>query len=296
MPAFAAGLIEDITKRLGVKWRLAATILAGLLFSAVTGYYIERVGIVGADWLLGLKWFAIPFTAFAIAGVANAMNIIDGVNGLTSGTAIIVLSGFAIVAAQCGDHEMLALCVVSIGALAGFFMLNFPLGKLFLGDAGAYSTGFILAVIAVMLPLRNPELSPLMGLLALAYPVIETMASIRRRMARRGTNPGQPDRLHLHSLVYRHRARRLASFLGVPHLRNAATSVLLWSLPLLSIMLMDCSCTNSVSILASLPVLFLVYILLYRRVALLGLRIWPTRAPGNWPQAAKTPGIGIWHG
>ncbi|MFC2970585.1 MraY family glycosyltransferase, partial [Acidimangrovimonas pyrenivorans] len=235
LPAFAAGLAEDITKRVGVRWRLAATILAGLLFSILTGYSIARVGLPGADALLALKWFAIPFTAFAIGGIANALNIIDGVNGLASGSAIIVLSGFALVAAQSGDGEMLALCLVSIGALAGFFVLNFPLGKLFLGDAGAYSTGFVLAVIAVMLPLRNPQLSPLIGLLALAYPVIETMVSIHRRTVRKGTNPGQPDRLHLHSLVYRHRARSLARALGLPHLRNAMTSVLLWLLPLLSV-------------------------------------------------------------
>jgi UDP-N-acetylmuramyl pentapeptide phosphotransferase/UDP-N-acetylglucosamine-1-phosphate transferase len=268
-PAFLAGLAEDVTKRVGVRWRLGATILAGLVFAAATGYALDRVDLPGADWLLSFKWFAIPFTAFAIGGIANALNIIDGVNGLASGTAIIVLSGFAVVAAQCGDGEMLALCLVAIGALAGFFALNFPLGRIFLGDAGAYSTGFLLAVVAVMLPERNPELSPLIGLLALAYPVIETMVSIHRRLVRKGTNPGQPDRLHLHSLVYRHRARRLAQLVGLPHLRNAMTSVLLWSLSLIAVAIMVIGRNHSDIILAGLLVPLGLYVVFYRRVALL---------------------------
>ena len=268
-PAFLFGLAEDVTKRVGVRTRLLATICAGLIFCLLTGYQITRVDLPGADWLLSFWLPSHLFTAVAIGGIANAINIIDGVNGLASGTSIIILSGFAVVAAQVGDLEIVGLCLVGAGALAGFFFLNFPMGRLFLGDAGAYSTGFILAAIAVALPERNPEVSPLIGLLALSYPVTETMVSIHRRLSREGTNPGQADRLHLHSLVYRSRAKRLAQILGMPQLRNSLTGLMLMGLPLLSSGLMVLTHDSTPATLASILCVSLVYLAIYRKVALL---------------------------
>lgn len=269
LPALLFGLAEDLTKRVSVKARLLATICAGLLFSALTGYRITHVDIPGLDLLFSFWLPSILFTAFAIGGIANAINIIDGVNGLASGTSIIILAGLAIVAAQVGDTAILGICLVAIGALGGFFLLNFPMGRIFLGDAGAYSTGFALAVIAVALPERNAELSPLIGLLALSYPVTETLVSIHRRLRRAGTHPGQADRLHLHSLVYRSLALRLAQLLGVPHWRNALTGLLMMGFPLASAVGMVVFQSSSIGIVVCFVVLFCVYLVLYRRVALL---------------------------
>ncbi|GAB1363207.1 glycosyltransferase [Rhodobacter sp.] len=268
-PAFLFGLIEDLTKRVSVKARLLATICAGLLYCLASGYFIDRLGIPGLDVLFAAWLPAVLFTGFAIGGIANAINIIDGVNGLASGTSILILVGFAAVAWQAGDQQIMAVCLVAIGALAGFFLLNFPLGKIFLGDAGAYATGFLLAVVAVTLPARNPDLSPLIGLLALSYPVIETMVSIHRRVMRSGSHPGQPDRLHLHSLIYRSRARQIAQAIGAPNLRNALTGLLVMVLPLLATVLMVGFATSTPLILLSIAAILLIYLRLYRRVALL---------------------------
>lgn len=269
IPAFAAGLAEDMTKRVGVGARLAATICSGLIFCLLSGIALTRVDLPGADWLLSFPVMALFFTAFAIGGVANAINIIDGVNGLASGTVIIILSGFAALAWQQGDTELVGVCLIMAAALGGFFLMNFPAGRIFLGDAGAYTAGFILAAIAVALPMRNPEISPLIGLLALSYPVIETMVSIHRRMVREGAHPGQPDRLHLHSLVYRSRAKRLAQLIGAPHMRNSLTSVILWSLSLIPVALMVLFHNSTVGILLSLAAMTVLYLMIYRRVALL---------------------------
>jgi len=267
--AFSAGLLEDVTKKVGAKWRLLATVGAGFLFSQFSGYRIERVDLPIADSLLSVEWFSIVFTAIAIGGFANAINLIDGVNGLASGTAIIILSSLSVIAARAGDVEMMTFCLLTAGALAGFFLLNFPLGKIFLGDSGAYAVGFMLAAIAIMLPMRNPQLSPLMALLALSYPVIETGSSIWRRVSR-GHSPGRPDRLHLHSLVYRSSARRLSRAIGMPQMRNAATSVILWGLPLLSAALTQLSAWNPYLALPAIGIMILAYASHYRRVALLG--------------------------
>jgi UDP-N-acetylmuramyl pentapeptide phosphotransferase/UDP-N-acetylglucosamine-1-phosphate transferase len=230
------------------------------------------VDLPGVDWLLSFGLPSLLFTAFAIGGIANAINIIDGVHGLASGSAILILSGFALVAWQVGDTQILGIALVSIGSLAGFFLLNFPMGRIFLGDAGAYTVGFLLAVLAVMLPARNAELSPLIGLLALAYPVTETLVSIHRRMVRKGAHPGRPDRLHLHSLIYRSRARRLAQSLDSPHLRNALSGLLMMGLPLLSSGLMVMFGKDTGWTLSSLVAMVVVYLTIYRKVALLNRR------------------------
>jgi UDP-N-acetylmuramyl pentapeptide phosphotransferase/UDP-N-acetylglucosamine-1-phosphate transferase len=269
LPAFLAGLLEDLTKRVGAGPRLLATLAAGAVFVLISGYAITKVDLPGVDWLLAFPAFAFVFTAFAIGGVANAMNIIDGVNGLAAGTAVIVLAGFAIIAGAVGDQTILAVSVVAICALLGFLALNFPGGRLFLGDAGAYGTGFVLATLAVALPQRNAEISPLIGLLLLAYPVSETLVSIRRRMVRAGAHPGQPDRLHLHSLVYRCQARRSARRIGYPHLRNPMAAVLVWWLPLLSVGLALLTWHNSGLVLAAVAVVFVGFLWHYRSVALL---------------------------
>ena len=269
IPAFASGLIEDVTKRVGVRTRLLATILSGLIFCLLSGYAIRGVDLPGVDMLLAIGPVAVLFTAFAIGGIANAVNIIDGVNGLASGTAIIILAGFGLIAWQTGDTAIMGVCLVAIGAIAGFFLLNYPLGLIFFGDAGAYGTGYLLAVLAVALPARNPEISPIIGILLLAYPMIETFVSIHRRTVRTGSHPGQPDRLHLHSLVYRSLARRIARGLGRPQLRNPVASTILWAFPLLSTVLAVFCAKSSLAIWGALLVVACCYLLLYRRVALL---------------------------
>ncbi len=270
LPAFVFGLIEDVTKRVGVKTRLLATICSGLIFCVASGYHLTQVGLPGLDLLFAFAAFAIPFTAFAMGGIANAINLIDGVNGLASGTSIIILAGFGVVAAGVGDQQLLGICLVLAGALGGFFLMNFPMGRIFLGDAGAYATGFMLAALAVALPARNPEVSPLIGLLALSYPVTETMVSIHRRLVRAGTNPGQPDRLHLHSLIYRSRARRLAELLGAPQLRNALSGLVVMGLPFVSTVMMVLFWDSTALILAAIVLVSAVYLVIYRKVALLG--------------------------
>jgi UDP-N-acetylmuramyl pentapeptide phosphotransferase/UDP-N-acetylglucosamine-1-phosphate transferase len=230
LPAFASGLAEDITKVVGVKWRLLATILAGVIFSLASGYSVNHIGFAPLDAVLALPLVAVLFTGFAIGGVANAVNIIDGCNGLASGTAVILFGALGLIAESVGDEHLVMVTLVGMGAVAGFFVVNFPMGKLFLGDAGAYSIGFLLAALAVALPARNPEISPLIGLLVLVYPVTETIYSVFRRMMRGAGAVGQPDRLHLHSLTF----QCLHMTIRKPVLRNSASSVILWVLPLVS--------------------------------------------------------------
>ncbi|MBP7242327.1 glycosyltransferase [Amaricoccus sp.] len=234
IPAFAAGLGEDLTKRVGVRARLLATMLAGLLFSALTGYVMNDVDLPGVDWLLSFTLGGLLFTAFAMGGVANAINIIDGFNGLAAGALLIMLGAFAWIAHKVGDGLVFGLAIGFAGLILGFFVLNFPFGRIFLGDGGAYFAGYLLACLGVLLPARNVEISAWTALLICGYPVIETLASMRRKSRREGHSVGKPDRVHFHMLAHRHYGRRIVPDRDREHLRNPATAAVTWVLPLVT--------------------------------------------------------------
>jgi UDP-N-acetylmuramyl pentapeptide phosphotransferase/UDP-N-acetylglucosamine-1-phosphate transferase len=233
VPALTAGLLEDVTRKVGVRARLLATMGSGLLFALLTGYVMDDVDLPGVDWLLAFAPVALLFTCFSMGGVANAINIIDGFHGLAAGSLLIMFAGFAFVAGQVGDELVLFLSVLFGGLVSGFFLMNFPRGHIFLGDGGAYFCGYLLAALGVLLPARNPEISAWAALLICAYPVIETVASMRRKSRRDGHSVGQPDRVHFHMLAHRRYARRLVPKHRIEY-RNPATALVTWALPALS--------------------------------------------------------------
>ncbi len=234
LPALAAGLAEDLTRRVGVKGRLYATMISGILFALATGYVMDKVDLPGVDWLLSFYAVALVFTGFAMGGVANAINIIDGFNGLAAGALVIMFGGFAYVAFRVGDDLVLSLALIYAALVMGFFAVNFPHGRIFLGDGGAYFCGFLLASLGVLLPSRNADVSAWTAILICGYPVIETLASMWRKHRREGSSVGQPDRVHFHMLAHRRYARRIVRKGGPVHLRNPATSIVTWVVPLLT--------------------------------------------------------------
>jgi UDP-N-acetylmuramyl pentapeptide phosphotransferase/UDP-N-acetylglucosamine-1-phosphate transferase len=225
MPAFLAGLIEDVTKRVSVKTRLAATALSAVIASAVLGATVDQLDLWGVDTLLAFTPFAVLVTAIVVAGGSNAINIIDGFNGLSSSTIIIMSAGFTAVALQNGDSFVALLGVLGIGATLGFLVVNYPGGKLFLGDGGAYFLGFWVSEMAVLLLVRDQAVSAWQVLAICAYPVIEVLFSMYRRRVIQNVSPGAPDALHLHTLVYRRVVcKHLARDARRPWKRNAAVA------------------------------------------------------------------------
>jgi UDP-N-acetylmuramyl pentapeptide phosphotransferase/UDP-N-acetylglucosamine-1-phosphate transferase len=202
VPAFVGGLIEDLTKRVGVLERLMLTMLAGALASLVLGAALGRLDVPWVDQALAWLPASVIFTAFAVGGITNAINIIDGYNGLASGFSIIVLIAIAVVANQFGDSLILCSALALAGALAGFMVWNWPRGRMFLGDGGAYLTGFLLAELAVLLVQRHDRVSAWFPLLLMVYPVFETLYSVYRRRAQNGASPGEPDNQHMHQMIH----------------------------------------------------------------------------------------------
>lgn len=230
-PAFAFGLLEDCTRKVSVASRLFATLGSGVLGWLVTGLTITDVDVPWLNILLLWTPVAVVFTGFAVGGVANAFNIIDGFNGLATGTAMIVLAAMGLLGLHLGDPQLNNVCVVLAATATGFLLVNWPFGKLFLGDGGAYFLGFSVAWVAVLLLERHAEVSAWCPLLICAYPVLEVLFSMLRRRGRRA-NIMQPDRLHLHSLVKRRIVRQLFASTHRT-LRNSIAGALLWGMTLL---------------------------------------------------------------
>jgi UDP-N-acetylmuramyl pentapeptide phosphotransferase/UDP-N-acetylglucosamine-1-phosphate transferase len=268
LPAFAAGLVEDLTKKVSPRVRLLATALAAALAVWFLDAAITRTDIPGLDWVVGFSVGAALLTVFAVAGIANSVNIIDGFNGLASMCVVIMLAAVAYVAFQVGDPVIGQLALAGIGAVLGFFVWNFPAGRIFLGDGGAYFLGFYVAELSILLLVRNPAVSPLFPLLVCIYPVVETLFSIYRRYWLRAMPASMPDGIHLHSLLYRRLTRWAVGDGSAEAMtrRNSMTSPFLWLLCSLSVV-PALFFWNHSGVLATFLGLFVIsYVLLYQSI------------------------------
>lgn len=226
------GLLEDVTKRITPRVRLLVATLAAAICLWGAGIEIIRSDIFVLDTLMGLAGFSVLLTLVAVAGVTNSINIIDGFNGLASMCVAIMMAALAYVAHDVGDTMVLGAALAMLGAIAGFFVWNYPRGLIFLGDGGAYFLGFMVAELGLALVQRNPSVSPMFPLLLCAYPIFETIFTMYRRKMVRGRPMGQPDATHLHSLIYRRLMRWAVGRQDAAALvqRNSMTSPHLWLL------------------------------------------------------------------
>jgi len=235
--ALSGGLAEDYTGRCSVGWRLSLTMLAALAAFFLLDARIERIDYPAGSIGLPLLWVSLPLTILAVSGIAQAVNIIDGFNGLASMVTICMLVSVVYVAWQVGDVFILSTALMVAGATTGFLIWNYPIGLIFLGDGGAYFIGFMLGELALLLVMRNGDVSTWYAALLLIYPTFETLFSAYRRMFLRGKSPVMPDGIHLHTLIF----RRIVLWTAGPEegralmRRNSLTSPYLWLLSLMAV-------------------------------------------------------------
>ena len=176
--------------------------MSGALAVWVSGSWLSRIDLWPFDMVLAVAPVGVAFTIFASSGLCHAFNLIDGMNGLAATTAVSTGAGLAAIAFSTGQPE-LALAALCVAAVAGGFLpFNFPRARLFMGDAGAYAVGHLLAWIGVLLAARSEAVAAWAVLLVFFWPVADTMLALWRRR-RAGRPAGQPDRLHFHQLVLR---------------------------------------------------------------------------------------------
>jgi UDP-N-acetylmuramyl pentapeptide phosphotransferase/UDP-N-acetylglucosamine-1-phosphate transferase len=196
IPAFIAGFLEDLISDLNPRVRLGIMLLSAVASILLLDAVVYDIGYIKLPFIIG-----VIFTLFGVVGVINAINIIDGLNGLAAGVAVLSFSAFGYVAYLYNDMQLVYISLILIFATFGFLMINFPFGKIFLGDGGSYFLGFTLAELAILLVNRHPEISPWFPLVILIYPIWEVIFSIYRRKFVMKKGAMEPDNLHLHSLL-----------------------------------------------------------------------------------------------
>jgi UDP-GlcNAc:undecaprenyl-phosphate GlcNAc-1-phosphate transferase len=200
---FAIGVVDDLRPR--SPWlKLALELLAACVVVA-GGIAITSVTLLGTTFSLGPLSYLV--TVLWIVGLTNAFNLIDGVDGLAAGIALISGSTCAFISALRGNDAEAAVLVALAGAAAGFLPWNLPPARIFLGDGGSLVFGFTLAVTAITgLQKGATALSSGAVLLLFALPIIEVLVSLVRRSVKGARRQGvrgllevlAPDQEHLH--------------------------------------------------------------------------------------------------
>ncbi|WP_055106085.1 glycosyltransferase family 4 protein [Paenibacillus ihumii] len=169
------------------------------------------------------SWIAIPFTILWIVGVTNAINLIDGLDGLAAGVSAIAIGTIAVMAFLMGNTVVALLCLLLLGSIIGFLYFNFHPAKIFMGDSGALFLGFSLALLSLLGFKQIAIVSFLTPLILIGVPLSDTLFAIVRRWVQKKPI-FSPDKGHLHhclrELGFSHRQTVLiiygiAAFFGV---------------------------------------------------------------------------------
>lgn len=203
IPAFLAGFLEDLFAKISPLRRLLI-----MSISAVMAIYLIDAVVIDFGFFPVPYWLGVFISLIAILGLINGTNLIDGFNGLSSGVCFIIFSTYFVISLQVHDQTMAFISLICMASILGFLLFNFPFGKIFLGDGGAYSLGFMLAVLSIMIVKRNHSVSPWFALVCLIYPVWEVIFSFSRRMIIHRLSPLHPDSKHVHQLVFRNITRQ----------------------------------------------------------------------------------------
>ena len=231
LPVFIGGFGEDTGFDVTPKMRLLLSFVSAAFAGILLGAWISRTGVPFLDSALGVTIISIMFTMLMAGGICHSINLVDGLNGLSIGLSIIMSLALAAVATFVGDMAMATTSLLLTASLAGIIVFNFPFGKIFLGDAGAYTTGHLLTWIAILIMARNPQVAPFAMFLIFFWPVADMLFAIMRRI-RNGKPIDQPDRMHFHQFVMR--AIEL-TIVNRRSLSNPLAAALIWPLAALPV-------------------------------------------------------------
>jgi len=229
-PIFILGLIDDLNISIHPLMRIFLAVPSPVMYFFLLELRVESVSVPAIDYLLSNEVFGLMFLVFAIVGIVNAFNIIDGFNGLLLAFCIMLIFSMVLVNGVRADLNWITYIVAIFFAIFAVFIVNFPFGKIFLGDGGAYLLGALIPVGLIKFTFDN-NFSPWYVLAMLIYPVTEVLFSIFRKVFIRKKSALKPDGLHFHMLIYKKVTKRI----GFRRIRwrhfIVTTSVLLLNFP-----------------------------------------------------------------
>ena len=201
VPAVLFGLAEDLNLKVSPAIRLIAAAFSGVLAIYVFDVWLIRVDIPFFDEWLRFTAFGIVFSIIVSTTLCHAYNLIDGLNGLSSGIFIIAMANIALMTWS-DERDAIAVSAALLAfATAGFWVVNFVTGRIFLGDGGAYFFGHAVAWMSILTAVYHPTVSSWALLLNTIIPVTDTLMAILRRY-QNGKRFVSADRQHLHHILY----------------------------------------------------------------------------------------------
>ncbi|RMG65928.1 MAG: hypothetical protein D6715_07765 [Calditrichaeota bacterium] len=208
------GLVDDVRGLGSVSKFSGEFVAAGV---AVLGGTVVEAFVGPHGHMLSLGHFALPFSLLWFVYIINAVNLIDGLDGLAAGISLIALLGFALIAHMGMNETLLVMTLICVAAILGFLRFNVHPASIFMGDVGSLQLGYLLAFCSLegLKVANSNNVYFLAALVLLGVPLTDTLTSFLRRLGR-GENPFKPDREHIH-----HRLLKL----GLTH---GQTVVLMW--------------------------------------------------------------------
>ena len=193
---FITGLVDDV-RSIRPTTKLAGQLLAALVFVGFGGYIKFLSNPFGGD-IIYVDYWGIPVTLLWLVGISNAVNLIDGLDGLAGGVSIISACTLAVASLSHGYNLAAALVFVLAAATLGFLRYNFSPASIFMGDSGSLTLGFVLGAISIMGFAKGATIVALIiPILILAIPIMDTFFAIIRRLIEHKPIM-QPDKGHLH--------------------------------------------------------------------------------------------------
>ena len=190
------GVADDI-KDLTPNTKMSGQVGAALVAVLVGGVKISDLGsFLPADMILS-DWAAIPLTVFVIVGCTNATNLSDGLDGLAGGIALLIFLGIGYLSAGEKNWLFVMVSIAVGGSVLGFLRYNTHPAQLFMGDAGSQFLGFVAILLSITLTQQNENLSPLMPLIILGMPILDTLTVMIKRLVS-GHSPFVADKTHFH--------------------------------------------------------------------------------------------------
>ena len=154
--------------------------LVAVLPAVVAGYMVERV--VWFGYSIELGWLGIPLTVLWLLGCINALNLLDGMDGLASAVGLTIATTLAIIATVEGHPHVAAIAVVLAGVLAGFLLFNLPPARIYMGDSGSMVIGLVVGLLSIQASLKtSTTLSVTSPAIVMAVPMLDTLLAIIRR-------------------------------------------------------------------------------------------------------------------
>lgn len=272
--ALGVGFLDDVVGHIRPVIRILLIILVAYYAGAYLGW-LEKVNIDILDsYVQNNRVVACAITIFAVVGLTNSFNLIDGLNGLCGGTTIIIICVLIFLARILGLHEFVIFYEMLIFCILGFLVCNFPFGKIFLGDGGAYFLGFLIAQSCIFLNSIDGPISSWVFVLACIYPIWETLFAFSRRLVKR-KKWTVADRGHLHQLIYDSMSPAKGEYHSIK--RNAVAASICLIFPTASgalcVAFYDHSLALKVACIGFISVYLLLYFFLSKKISKRGVAI-----------------------